>query len=283
MLEAMIKMLFNFVQFDLYNGIVKKWKNLLAVLIAFVVINLLFTNAIYSLRESGIISSAAEMYVGDYIMYYLSGISEYIPDESLSFPLPFLWMLQSLGCCFFCLYYPLEDLSASGKHRLVLCGDRAFWWFSKCVWVGINVIVYYLIAYASSMIVGKVVGVEMSFTITEFTIHILRLTGEINPAPFEGTILFLVIPYVMISICMLQMLVSLFIKPLYSFVFSVAHLLAAAYFLEPFLIGNFAMLARSSLIDAKGIGTDEILVWATSVMLLVVVGGDFIFKNKDII
>lgn len=283
LLKGIRRMLFNFIRFDIYNGILKKKKKLASIFMIFLAINILYTNYIFAFIKNGIIPCIKVMNLGDYIMYYLSGISEYIPNKNTPFPLPFLWMFQSLGCCYFCLHYPLEDLRSTGKHRLILCGNRCTWWISKCVWTCVNVLVYYITAYISSLLVGAVVGVSFSGTITEYTIYLLRLTGNMNIAPYDGTLQFLIIPLVLCSICILQMLLSLIIKPIYSFIAIATYLLASAYFKTPLLIGNFAMLARSSLIDVNGFSVKTVLFVTLSVMITSIICGNIIFMRKDVL
>lgn len=276
-------MLSDFVRFDLYNGIIRKRRQLAALFFVFTVINFTYANLIHAFIKNGLIQNASAMNVGDYIMYYLSGISEYIPDENTPFPLPFVWMFQILGCCFFCLHYPLEDLRTSGKHRLILCGNRTLWWISKCVWLTVNVVVYYVIAYASSIVAGVLSGAKRSPCITSYTTYLLKLTGILKDAPYNGMVYFLFIPFVVIAICMVQMTLSLLMKPLYSFIFSAAYLLAAAYFKTPYLIGNFAMLARSELIDVEGFSMAMGGSTAGIVIAVSLLSGILIFKNKDIL
>lgn len=276
-------MLFNFIKFDMYNGIWKNKKKIVAIFIIFLAINFLYTNYIFAYIEKGIISSVNVMNTGDYIMHYLSGISEYIPDENTPFPLPFLWMFQMLGCCYFCLHYPLEDLRSTGKHRLLLSGNRGIWWTSKCIWTCANVFVYYATAYISSLLVGMLLGGEFSCSITEYTIYLLKLTGNTKIAPYDGTVQFMIIPFVLCTICIVQMLLSLIIKPLYSFVCVAAYLLASAYFKSPFLIGNFAMMARSNLIDVDGFHASTVLGVTVGLMIISVICGNIIFMKKDIL
>ena len=171
-------MLFNFIKFDLYNGIVRQRKKIVVVCIAYILINLVYANLTYTFIKNGMIPSAKELNIGDYIAYYLFGISEYIPDKNNPFPFPFLWMFQILGCCFFCLHYPLEDLYECGKQRLILCGNRMIWWVSKSVWLFSNIILYYIIAYFSSMIVAVIFGANISSSIRHF--KILRLGKRSN-------------------------------------------------------------------------------------------------------
>lgn len=275
-------MLFNFIKFDIYNGIWKNKKKIVAIFIVFLAINFLYANYILAYIEKGIISSANVMNIGDYIMHYLSGISEYIPDENTPFPLPFLWMFQMLGCCYFGLHYPLEDLHSTGKYRLLLCGNRSIWWISKCIWTCLNVLLYYATAYISSLLVGMLNGAESSCFITEYTIFLLRLTGNIKKAPYDATVQFIIIPFVLCTLCIVQMLLSLIIKPLYSFVCVAAYLLAAAYFKSPFLIGNFAMMARTDLIEENGFHVSTVIGITLCVLIISIICGNVIFKKKDI-
>lgn len=276
-------MLFDFVKFDLYNGIVQRYKKILALFFLYVMINLTFANLTYAFIQNGLIQSAGDLNVGDYIMYYLSGISEYIPSSNEDFPFPFLWMFQILCCCFFCLHYPLEDLHTSGKHRLILCKSRTVWWISKCIWISVNVIVYYAVAYAASIVVGVLFGARTSCNITNYTAYLLKLTGILNDAPYDGRGYFLFIPFVVIAICTAQMTLSLLIKVLYSFVVTAIYLLASAYFKTPYLIGNFAMLARSELIDTQGFEMTAGVIGTVIVIGISLGAGILIFRNQDIL
>lgn len=276
-------MLFNFIKFDMYNGIWKNKKKIAVIFMVFLAIDFLYTNYILAYIEKGIIPSAHVMNTGDYIMHYLSGISKYIPDENNPFPLPFLWMFQMLGCCYFCLYYPWEDLRSTGKYRLLLCGNRSIWWISKCLWTCANVFVYYVTSYISSLLVGMFYGTKVSCLITEYTIYLLKLTGNTRNAPYDGAVQFVLIPFVLCTICIVQMLLALIIKPLYSFIFVAAYLLASAYFQTPFLIGNFAMVARSNLIAIDGFCVSTVLGVTVCVLIISVICGNAVFAKRDIL
>lgn len=276
-------MLFNFIKFDLYNGIVRQRKKIVVVCIAYILINLVYANLTYTFIKNGMIPSAKELNIGDYIAYYLFGISEYIPDKNNPFPFPFLWMFQILGCCFFCLHYPLEDLYECGKQRLILCGNRMIWWVSKSVWLFSNIILYYIIAYFSSMIVAVIFGANISSSISVYITYLIKLTGTLKDAPYDGKMYFLFIVFVVFSICMFQMALSILIKPLYSFVCIAGYLLASAYFNVPYLIDSFAMLARSELVDVEGYSMSSGCITAGVFLSISFIFGMFLFNRKDIL
>ncbi len=82
---------------------------------------------------------------------------------------------------------------------------------------------------------------------------------------------------------MLQMTVSLFIKPIFSFFAVSVLLLASAYLLSPFLVGNYAMAFRYDWMLKVGvsIGVGERI--AITLLLLAVLSGLVRFRLYDIL
>lgn len=94
---------------------------------------------------------------------------------------------------------------------------------------------------------------------------------------------FLLPPLVMIAINLFQMALSLFIKPFYSFIVTVAVLLTSSYYLSPFFIGNYVMPLRSDQMVANGVSLTAGIIFSLIIIIVSVVTGGIAFQKRDIL
>lgn len=279
-----IKMLFKLVKVDIYHGIWKRNKILVLIFVVAIAINVIYASITYELITNAGLLQQNEVSSADYILYYIHGMKEYDPEVDQSFLFPALWMFNILTCCFLCLHYPLEDLEKSGKHRLILSQNRREWWLSKCIWSCSMVSIYYLIEYFISFIFAWIRGAKLSVYASSYTKLVMgygsgkTLEGPYNLLPFMG-----LIPLVVMGLCLLQLAISLVIRPIYSYLVVVTILLASAYYSTPFLIGNFAMPVRSQLFQEEGLSLFSGVMAAIGLGIVSSILGMLIFQKKDIL
>ena len=88
---------------------------------------------------------------------------------------------------------------------------------------------------------------------------------------------------VSIVLNMFQMMLCLFLKPIFSFFLVVIVLLGSAYMMTPFLLGNYAMVYRYNWMLKEGLSLDTGRTLLLMIYLCSVVVGNVRFKYYDIL
>ncbi len=272
-------MLFKCFKYDFKCGILKEYKKLLIASALFLTIGL----DLYFKKTSST--------VADYFFYLLYGMEEFVPSPGAKFRFPSLWVAVMVYISYITLFYPFKDLNGYGKSILLSVGNKKAWYLSKCMWVILSTAIYFLCAFLILFIFSLLSGAQLNTNISVNTISrfVPFITSE-NP-PFTADYLYcnislihFILP-VTVSICLnlFQMLLSLFIKPFYSFIFTVSYIICGAYYMKPYMIGNFSMIGRSSVFLANGVDFNIGAVICTALIVFTVITGTVIFSKQDIL
>lgn len=271
-------MLSNFLIFDIKNGMMRKYKTWIYCLIMCTIVNIIAHYIIMNAIDRGTVATFS-----DYVLYYTAGSKPFNPLENEAYSIPALWLFQILLCNFMCLVYPLDDLNATGKIRLILSRSRSSFWFAKCIWICCNTLFYYGLFYITSLISCIITGNSICLYASGFTPEIMGYWSE---RTLEGPYLFgsfyLLIPLTVIAISLVQMTMSLLIGKLYSFLITAIGLLASSYFETSYLLGEYAMPIRSNYFTMNGYDARAGYIYVLSIIVLTSVIGCFIFNKKDI-
>lgn len=89
--------------------------------------------------------------------------------------------------------------------------------------------------------------------------------------------------FAILTITLLQQLISLFIKPVGSFLVMAVFLFLSAYFMKPFFFGNYAMMIRNALLCEGGVDAAEGILILSLVSLASIAGGCVVYDRKDIL
>jgi hypothetical protein len=90
-------------------------------------------------------------------------------------------------------------------------------------------------------------------------------------------------PLISIGINLVQMTLSLFIKPVFSFLAVLTLLVSSAYLLAPYMIGNYAMPMRHNWVVQNGLSCQTGLIIIAGLVILPVVIGFVRFRLYDIL
>ena len=93
----------------------------------------------------------------------------------------------------------------------------------------------------------------------------------------------MMIGFTVIVLALLQLLLSLLIKPLFSYFLLAGYFFAGAYIQHPSLFANYAMAARSSVLVTTGLDASLgvlIGVWIAALSVLI---GYYVFQKRDIL
>lgn len=269
--------------YDLKNGCFKNLKLILLPIVFEMGVLFLISQKI---NEYKMYSANVQISVGDIIFYHFGGMAKYILSAEKVFEFPVIWMVFFVIILFATLSYPNSNLQGFGNKILVKGQSRIKWWLVKCVWNMIcNLILFFLIfiivfafCQINSIPFHMQVNGELQSVLFQLDAN-TRLASK-TTMPFTELLLIFMTS---VAICQLQMLLDLWIKPIYSFLCMCALLLVSAYFQSNLMIGNYAMLIRHSWINEQGINCNVgILVLAILIVLSVIIGV-IRFRNYDII
>lgn len=276
-------MFFKLVCYDIKNGLFYQYKKYSIVCIVF----LIFTIDLYikRLNYSRLIHTEKLGTFMDYILYPFAGMKEYIPRPDVPFIFPVIWMIIYLMLSYIILYYTYNDLTGFGQKILLSTGKRRSWWLSKCIWVVLSVITFFLIAWITIFLFCIAAKIPISFTVTKEIFDILNITSDTSFYSKDYIILVIfILPVItMIAVNLFQTALSLIVKPIFSFAMTAALLLTSAYYLSPFFIGNYAMPIRNKKIVENGVSFVDGLLFALILSIVSIFIGWYIFERKDIL
>jgi len=276
-----IKKIFFIVKTDIIEGIIKRWY--------FYVVLIMIISSFCALLNyqtdelNSIYLSDFKPTITDYWLHLFKGMQIYIPTPTSKFELPIIWLMLNLYLAIIIAKYPTTDLYGFGKYILMQSKDRSNWFLGKCIWTVICVLFFYFLLYITTFVFAFFSG-NLSFEITnEICSEILKY----NFIAFNITSILLYVLFLpvttSIALCIIQLILELVLKPIYSFLIIVSILVASAYFYTPFLIGNASMMLRSSLVLDNGLNGFYSFTIDIIITIMAIVSGCVYFKRIDIL
>lgn len=273
----------SFVITDLREGLFRHaWRYLLVFALSFI-FSLIFSHEFltFQIQNTHTLSTPS---FGDYLINLVAGSAIHHLNAEEPFFFPGLWLLLFLLLAYITLSYPSQALKKSGTLLLVEAQSRWVWWLSKCIWLALSVVVFFLVALAGAFVWTLIDGGSFSFKITGITPLVL-LFGKITNIPDSwsmGVSFYAGVVVISVVLCLAQMLLSLVIKPLVSYLCVIGFLLLCSFYTLSPLIANFLMAARSSVFFADGMNAQSGLIIGCVLMVALIVGGGVYFKHKDV-
>lgn len=267
---------FKLLRFDLHHGILKRYKTILLMCIIVILACFDLINKLKSFEYT-------HYTYGEFLFYIFGGIKEYIPSPSESFPIPFLFLLWHMTILYFTSHYMYDDLTGFGQNLIYRFKSRTKWWLAKCIWNVLYVAAFYIFSLIAVLIFSKISGADTSLEVLNkseiFIIGQYQIFSDIYPVTIE----LLVLPmFISITVSLLQMTLSLIVKPLISYILSSVIFIASAYYQTPYLLGNYAMAIRSDSIVTNGVNATAGVIFALCVSAVSVISGIFIFRRYAI-
>lgn len=224
---------------------------------------------------------------GDYLLALIGGCGkvETVSGGDTTFVMPTMWMVFVLWMMFTSLYYPFVDLNGIGKHIMAISGKRGIWWLSKCVWAAVNTTVTYLLIFAASFLSGLCFGAKPSMESNWYLARELnmRVDNLTTTATWDIWPVFLLTGLTLVALVLLQLALSVAVKPLFSYLLLAAYLFAGAYVQSPIFFGNYTMGARSILLVTTGLEPGFGALISIWIIALSVAIGYILFQRKDIL
>ena len=280
-------MFIKFMKYDLRSGVFEqKSRTLITFLIFFFLSSYYFlTLRIYELTDPQYFETPVT--TGDYFLSVIGGCGkvEFFAGMDNSFAMPTIWMCFVLWMQFVNLYYPFVDLQGMGKQLMVISGQRAIWWFSKCLWATVNSLVNYLLIFFASFVAGVCFGAQPSMQANWYLSRLLDMRMEDITTNTTWNIwpVFFQIGLFLVTFSLLQLFLSMAVKPLLSYFVLAAYLFAGAYIQSPIFLGNYLMAARSEWLVVTGLSSHLGICLGAGISIICIVGGVFLLKRKDIL
>lgn len=268
-----------FLRYDLKNGILSAWKHYLLALVFFLCIGVDF------LYRCAVFQPKQNFTLGDFAAYVFAGMRKYVPSIYDSFRFPALWVLLFALILYGTLRYTDEDMRGFGQHTMLHSASRNAWWFSKCAWNALSVLTFFLLLWVVMLLFALCGDLQFSFEISPY-IDLFLDAGEVRIPSVEWSLtleLFILPPMVAIALSMVQMTLSLFMKPVFSYICSLVYLLASAYYTSPALLGNYAMVLRSEQVMENGVSPTVGVLYATVLTVLSAALGHMLFRRHNIL
>lgn len=277
-------MFFKILKYDLKNTIIKKYKNYI---LTFFVFCWFLLDAYMRIFYSDI--PIKNVTVTEIVMFIFNGMKEYIPGGEESFAFPMMWMVIFVLLLFFTLYYPYNDIMGYGKNVLIASTSRTVWWLSKCVTSICICIVYFFIAAMSILIFAFAFGLKFELTVKPEVFATLLRYGipegfNLSPEPLYMVLTVFVLPFIFaIAMCLFQMLLTLIIRPFASIIVVTAIFMVSAYYVSPFMIGNYAMTQRSICFVSNGVDPVVGVIIMASIIVFSIVVSTVLFNRYEIL
>lgn len=222
----------------------------------------------------------------DYLLYTFRGMHAFVRDGmniKNVFDIPPLWMIMNLYLAYLVGNYPTKDLYGYGQQILIRSRSRRQWWAGKVIWNLAMVLVFYFTGYL----------VLFGFTLFTGTLSfqpsavIAARFCDIDIQNWAGgswlPVVLLQPVMASISLCFIQMAVSFFIKPVFSYLSVVCLLVLSAYYDTPFLVGNCAMILRSRLAEPGGIELSWAVLFTVLLSAAAILIGGRRFRKMDVL
>lgn len=274
-------MFYKCLKYDLKCGLVNDYKKYLVAVVLFLVAAVDFY----------IKTDGNETTVFDYYFYIFFGMERYVPLPGSKFKFPALWMAVMMYSSYITLYYPYKDLNGYGKNVILFSQNKKLWYLSKCAWTFASTAVYFSVAFVVVGVFALVVGAEPNCDLSMQTVTKLLpyLTAE---EPLFGDdlmyyklgIVYYFLPItVAVTNNLVQLFMSVFIKPFYVFIITVSYAVVSVYYLNGFMIENYAMLGRSTAFVSDGVDLKSGYIICFVVIISVAFAGMTVFKKQDIL
>ena len=270
--------------FDIRNGLLRNPMLFAAPVVIALAACMDLTNRVSAWNDHSCFTVETNGSFADHMMYVYGGMDR--PEPGNLFIFPVRWAVVFLVLPFITLNYPYKDIQGLGQQILTRTGGRIVWWLSKCLWNILSVLVYHGFIFGTTALFSIVmkcsVPGEINKDLQYIAFHISISSFMSDDAPWPLTIL--VIP-VLVSLCinLLQMTLALFMKPIFSFLAIAFLMVSSAYFLSPYLIGNYAMSIRYDMVVKGGVSTDAGIVISLALIIISIGVGMIRFHQYDIL
>lgn len=213
-----------------------------------------------------------------------------LPKENGLPNLPYFWIAVFIFAVFCGFDYMHDDLTQFGTQVITRCKRRHTWWNSKCIWCITSSLWFYLLTLLAINLYGALHGYEFvaenNYIITNTLAEsspIYKFSYAENISAFNR-ICFIIAPFMVIcALNMLQMVICLFIKPIYSYIVPAVIIMFATYTDSPIVFTRCGMILYNRDYYADGYSTHTGIVICLIIVLVSFIIGGVYFKKANIL
>ena len=221
--------------------------------------------------------------VGDYLAYLFAGKGPWRLEEGIPFKFPVSWMLLFSLLLYMTLRYPVKDLRGIGALVVVAGQSRWAWWLSKCAWVAVLTGSMLILILVIAVVWAVLTGGDIMWVPSASIEAVVSQEPDLRPedmgsmAPF-----FLGVLVLSVALAEVQLVLSLFVRPLLSFTACFSILFVSACQFSPLLLGNYLIAMRSSALMLDGFDPLAGIATGVAICVLAVILGGIRFSLIDL-
>lgn len=224
----------------------------------------------------------------DYFFCCFKGGEPISRVENSTFPI--FWLAGIFLCLFITNGFMQKDMEGFGLQILLRENAKKRWWLSKCIYTFLSCCVYFLIVNLSILIFSIFNDVSLSLNLTDSIMeNVLEseyffVKTDLVFDNWENIVMVYVMPFLAVcALSFLQLLFSLFVKSIGSFIIVNCYALLAVYIDTAFAFAGYGMLKYSGLYVENGLNVHYGVVICLMIIILSVLIGGYTFKKKDVI
>jgi len=272
---------------DIKEGILKNKRFISAPLISLFVcmsahINIVFYN--------DMLEGTSKPTVFNLLLQSFKGCDPLSKIRDMHSPIPYMWLAIFIFSVFTAFDYAHDDISNFGMQIISRTGKRVLWWYSKCLWAVLSGVYFYILFLVTAIIFASLNGYDVKLNDNIIFSDLLSNCSMYytykGTKIVMGTELLMVIISPLAVICtlnVLQMTISLIIKPIYSFFISLGILLLSAFVDWTIVFPRTAMIPFSNHYQENGYNMTSGLITCSIVIIISVIAGRIWFKRYDIL
>lgn len=269
------------IKHDTVCGIISKWKYFIVAFIFFAFTSLIFAiHANSFLQES---NSSETLGFFDFIFNIFARDMPFDIKNGAGMKLSIVWFAFHSYLLFLTGFYVTEDLKCSASSFILRVKSKTKWWAGKFIWCILSVLVYYLlilVCICLFVVFGKYLKFANPTICNEF--FKINISGI---SQYSITAVSLLLPLIIsLAVSSFHMMLSLIIKPIYSFLIGICFIIASAFYCHPLLIFNFTIAGRNAVFCfGSSISLTRGVISALCLLLFSFFAGIVIIRRKDII
>ena len=212
----------------------------------------------------------------------MCGEKEYILKDDSNFNLPTYWMVFH-GYLFFLVgFYPVNDFYHGNGQTCIRAKSRRQWMLSKQISIFLNIVLYYA-CFLTVFYIGNVF--HNGTLLPENGMIDLAGVRVTSLSMMELVMAFIILPFLVSwALVQIQVVLSFLISPVLSFMLMLGYLIASVFWMQPYWVGNFAMLYRQRWVSGRvDLTVDAGIQICVVIIILSSVLGIFLLERKDIL
>ncbi len=210
------------------------------------------------------------------------------PDIKIA--IPYLWFAIFVFAVFISFDYMHNDLTQFGIQILSRSKKRIEWWFSKCLWCILSSVWFYFLFFITIVLFGVVneysimpsEDPEVLNIIADQSVMYSFVGIAVTSCTVHLKLLFLPL-LVIITLNVIQMFLTLFIKPMHAYLLIVGLLTVGILTDVPIAVSRLSMVTFSRIFYENGYNEEIGLIICFILIVSLIVGGGLLFKRYDIL